>query len=352
MRPAAGRRNGCRTRDRPVGADRAVRDQLHRPVRRTAGCSARSPGGPARPSPAGWMTAARTGRTRSRSWPSTRARSTGPRSPGRCRTRSSSSITSTWSGWPTRPSPGSGSGSPARSWAAAAPPGTRPGPTGGGCCAAASGSPSSAFTRMWDEILAQEATGELLAAWIAKEELRYLLALARTQPGPVRGQQPAVRVLRLVRPRRRPRGHHPGPHHRGLVAADPRLPRHRHHQRRHRGEQPAHQRRRPHRVRVPQPRQPAPPSTVALQTDDDQLSRCEGDQPPQVRRAHLVSSLFSELVRDGAGSGSAGRGPGAGGARRTSAGGGWPGGLAGTRSRAGGGSRSRSGTSSAGHRCR
>ena len=36
------------------------------------------------------------------------------------------------------------------------------------------------FTRMWDEILAQEATGELLAAWIAKEELRYLLALART----------------------------------------------------------------------------------------------------------------------------------------------------------------------------
>ena len=36
------------------------------------------------------------------------------------------------------------------------------------------------FTKMWDEILAREATGELLAAWIAKEELRYLLALART----------------------------------------------------------------------------------------------------------------------------------------------------------------------------
>ena len=41
---------------------------------------------------------------------------------------------------------------------------------------------SQQFTRMWDEILAQEATGELLAAWIAKEELRYLLALARTSP--------------------------------------------------------------------------------------------------------------------------------------------------------------------------
>jgi len=35
------------------------------------------------------------------------------------------------------------------------------------------------FTKMWEEILTQEATGELLAAWIAKEELRYLLALAR-----------------------------------------------------------------------------------------------------------------------------------------------------------------------------
>jgi transposase len=36
------------------------------------------------------------------------------------------------------------------------------------------------FHRMWEEILTQEATGELLAAWIAKEELRFLLSLART----------------------------------------------------------------------------------------------------------------------------------------------------------------------------
>ena len=39
-----------------------------------------------------------------------------------------------------------------------------------------------AYARMWTEILAQEATGQLLAAWIAREELRYLLALARTSP--------------------------------------------------------------------------------------------------------------------------------------------------------------------------
>jgi transposase len=37
------------------------------------------------------------------------------------------------------------------------------------------------FHSMWEEILAQEATGELLATWIAKEELRYLLSLARQQ---------------------------------------------------------------------------------------------------------------------------------------------------------------------------
>jgi transposase len=37
-----------------------------------------------------------------------------------------------------------------------------------------------AYARMWDEILAQETTGQLLATWIAKEELRYLLSLART----------------------------------------------------------------------------------------------------------------------------------------------------------------------------
>jgi transposase len=39
-----------------------------------------------------------------------------------------------------------------------------------------------AYARMWTEILARETTGQLLATWIAKEELRYLLALARTGP--------------------------------------------------------------------------------------------------------------------------------------------------------------------------
>jgi transposase len=39
-----------------------------------------------------------------------------------------------------------------------------------------------AFSKMWEQISSHEPTGQLLAAWIAKEELRCLLALARTRP--------------------------------------------------------------------------------------------------------------------------------------------------------------------------
>jgi transposase len=59
---------------------------------------------------------------------------------------------------------------------------TRPGRTGGGCCGAGSGCrirpTRGCGPRSWPRRL----PGELLAAWIAKEELRYLLALARTSP--------------------------------------------------------------------------------------------------------------------------------------------------------------------------
>jgi hypothetical protein len=44
-----------------------------------------------------------------------------------------------------------------------------------------SGSPIRPTSGCGSEILAQEQTGELLAAWIAKEEFRYLLSLPMTQ---------------------------------------------------------------------------------------------------------------------------------------------------------------------------
>ena len=38
------------------------------------------------------------------------------------------------------------------------------------------------FARMWNELLDGDPTGEIFTAWIAKDELRALLALARTSP--------------------------------------------------------------------------------------------------------------------------------------------------------------------------
>jgi len=56
----------------------------------------------------------------------------------------------------------------------------------------------------------------------------------------------------------------PGRHHRSVVARGARLPPHRHHQRRNRGDEPNGQDHRAHRLRLPQPRQPTPSSTVRL----------------------------------------------------------------------------------------
>ena len=53
-------------------------------------------------------------------------------------------------------------------------------------------------------------------------------------------------------------------HHRSVVARGPGLPANRCHERRDRGHQPDRQDRRTHRQRLPQPRQPTPPSTVRL----------------------------------------------------------------------------------------
>jgi transposase len=130
----------------------------------------------------GWLDArGQDWKDRSGSWPSTRARSTGPPSSGRCRTRSSSWTTSTSCAWPTRPSPRCGSGSPGRSWAGAAPPATRRGPTGGGCCAPESASPASSSTGCGRRSPRRRRPANCSPPG-SQEELRYLLSLARTRP--------------------------------------------------------------------------------------------------------------------------------------------------------------------------
>src|SRR5512144_2702765 len=60
-----------------------------------------------------------------------------------------------------------------------------------------------AFTRMWNELIDADPSGELLAAWIGKEELRALLATAR------RGGQRRLDQLRVGVPDERGVHHRP-----------------------------------------------------------------------------------------------------------------------------------------------
>ena len=97
----------------------------------------------------------------------------------------------------------------------------------------------------------------ILAAWNAKEDLLDLLALARTHPDREDDRRPAVPVLPRCADSGLPELERLASTIADLVAGDPGVPPHRHHQRRLRRHQPRHQDRRPRRLRLPQPRQPA-----------------------------------------------------------------------------------------------
>jgi hypothetical protein len=160
-----------------------------------------------------------------------------------------------------------------------------------------------ALARMWNGAIDHEPTGQLLAAWIAKEELRALLALAAHRDDPraresvrrrlwafyswcadtdipelhtlaatIEAWWPAVEVF--------------------LSTAG--------HQRPHRGHQPTGQAGQTRRLRIPQPRQLPHPSTVALHSINTTVRsvnqpaahsrsvsvslRCSGKEDHQARR--------------------------------------------------------------------
>jgi hypothetical protein len=120
------------------------------------------------------------------------------------------------------------------------------------------------FTKMWNDLIDGDATGKILTAWIAKEETPGAAGHRPHRRPAARHRAPAAPLQQLVRPLRPARTRAPGRHHRSVVARGPGLPADRRHQRRHRGHEPDGQDRRSHRLRLPQPRQPAPPSTVRL----------------------------------------------------------------------------------------
>ncbi len=119
------------------------------------------------------------------------------------------------------------------------------------------------FARMWNTLIDLGEPGEdILAAYIAKENLRELLALAPHRLRPPPHLRAAVRLLRLVHPRRHPRTRTPRRHHRTLVASHRSIHQNQNHERDARGSQPRRQARRPQRLRIPQPHQPTPTNTL------------------------------------------------------------------------------------------
>ena len=76
---------------------------------------------------------------------------------------------------------------------------------------------------MWNAIVAEDDTGQILSAWIAKEELRTLLSTVRAGGDAAPDPPPAAPVPGLVHRLPNPRATHPGHHHRHLVARNQRL---------------------------------------------------------------------------------------------------------------------------------
>src|SRR5664279_5596164 len=155
MRPAAAGRGGPRTPTPAGGSSWSASKPTSSTSPARPACSGRPPDGRRKRSPIGWMSGARSGRPGCGSWRWTRARPTGRRWPPRCRTRV------------TRDTLGRR--------------GQRVDPVWANRRRLLRGYErlsGPAFTAMWNGCIDHELTNQLLTAWIAKEELRALLACA------------------------------------------------------------------------------------------------------------------------------------------------------------------------------
>jgi hypothetical protein len=120
-----------------------------------------------------------------------------------------------------------------------------------------------AFAKLWNTLVDLDKPGADHPGRLDRERT----ATRRARPGshpprPHRDRPPAHQVLPLVRRRRDPRTRTPRLHGQHLVALHRGIPAHRTHQRRQRGPQPDRQTRRPQRLRLPQPDQPAATNTL------------------------------------------------------------------------------------------
>jgi hypothetical protein len=122
----------------------------------------------------------------------------------------------------------------------------------------------AALARMWNGCVDHDPSGQILSAWIAKEELRALCATAARGRAPTRDPRPALGVLQMVRRRADPGTDHPRRDHRDLVAGDRGVPVDRAHERSNRGYEQVDQAGETRRLWVPEPGELPASSTVAL----------------------------------------------------------------------------------------
>lgn len=122
----------------------------------------------------------------------------------------------------------------------------------------------AALARMWNGYIDHDPSGQILSAWSAKEELRALCATSARGWAPQRDPRPALGVLPVVRRRRHPGADHTRRDDRDLVAGDRGVPHDRPHERPDRGHEPVDHAGETRRLRLPEPGQLPPPSTVAL----------------------------------------------------------------------------------------
>ena len=151
----------------------------------------------------------------------------------------------------------------------------------------------AALARMWNGCVDHDPTGQILSAWIAKEELRALCATAARGGHRRRDPPAALGVLPVVRRRADPRADHARRDDRDLVAGDRGVPHDRAHERPHRGHEPVDQAGETRRLRLPEPGQLPAPGTVALHPADPPIVSEEPDGARPKLKSHLGVPLIS-----------------------------------------------------------
>ena len=168
---------------------------------------------------------------------------------------------------------------------------------------------AAGLARMWNGCVDHDPTGQILSAWIAKEELRALCATAAAGGHRHEIRRAALGVLPVVRRRADPRADHARRDDRDVVAGDRGVPHDRADERPDRGHKPVDQAGETRRLRLPEPGELPSPGKVAChrwRSRNDESHRRAVMPHPAVGRG-VVAALRARAER-GDTDGACGRG--------------------------------------------